>query len=77
MKVELIYFKKSGKYYADGEYTTKLTVDDGLYKVWDEIEDMFRREKRPGLVDGRQEFTTLVSVPEHPHDHPHLIMPQE
>lgn len=69
--VKLTYFKQSGKYYGEGEYTSE---EESLWQIWEEIEDMFRRKKRPGLVDGAQEFNTLVNVPDHPNAHPHMIM---
>lgn len=74
MRVVLNYFKQTGKWYSEGEYETQLTSDDGLYEVWEEVVGMFRKGKRPGLVDGKQEFNTLVEVPEHPHNHFHFLM---
>lgn len=70
-KVELTYFKESGKYYSDGEYVSE---QEQLWKIWEEVAEMFRRGERPGLVDGKQEFNTLVNVPDHPHAHPHIVM---
>ncbi len=70
-KVELTYFKESGKYYSEGEYVSE---QEELWEIWAEIRGMFRQGKRPGLVNGKQKFNTLVSVPDHPHDHPHFIM---
>lgn len=72
-KVELTYFKPSGKYYSTGEYTS---TKDHLFQILEEVEAMFAEHKRPGLVDGPQSFITLVNVPGHPHDHPNLIMPE-
>lgn len=77
MKVKLNYFKKTGKWYSEGEYETQLTPENGLYEVWDEVEEMFRKGKRPGLIDGAQEFHVLIRVPDHPHDHPTMIFAQD
>lgn len=73
-KVELEYFKPSGKWYADGEY---ISNQEHLFQIWGEIEEMFANRKRPGLIDGKQGFITLVNVPSHPHAHPHLIIPED
>ncbi len=71
-KVELIYFKDTGKYYSSGEYETQI---EPLYEIWGEVREMQRIGKLPGLVEGCVEFTILVNVPGHPHDHPRLIHP--
>jgi hypothetical protein len=72
--VKITYFKKSGKYYTDGEYTTQMLQ---MYEIWEELQQMFDNGKRPGLVDGVLEFYAVVEVPNHPHNHPHLIRPNE
>lgn len=74
MRVVIEYFKESGKWYSSAEYETSLTVDDGLWLVWEELRKMLSRGERPGLIEGKHEFNTLVRVPEHPHDHLHMIM---
>lgn len=38
---------------------------------------MFAEGTRSGLVDGTNEFYALVEVPEHPHNHPYLIIPEK
>ncbi len=71
--VKLTYFKKTGKFYSDGEY---VTTKHGLHDIWTEVESM-RRDggKRPGLCDSKHdEFHVLVNVPGHPHEHPRLIV---
>lgn len=73
-KVELTYFKQSGKYYGDGEY---ISNQEHLFMIWDELSEMFARGERPGLVNGKQFFNTLVNVPGHPHEHPYIIMSKE
>jgi len=77
MKVNLTYFKASGKYYAKGDYITHLSPEDGLFKIWLEVEDMFERHVRPGLINGPiGDYIVAVKVPEHPHDHPRLMIPK-
>lgn len=68
-KVKLTYFKTTGKYYADGEYTSK---QKDTYDIWDEVEDMFFIGKRPELTEGPQEFIVMIEVPDHP---PRLVFP--
>jgi len=74
-KVKLTYFKQSGKYYSEDD--SYVTEKDALYEIWDEIRDMMAKGKRPGLVDGYNDFYVWISVPGHPHDHPHLLIPPE
>lgn len=69
--VHLIYFKRTGKYYSEGEYISHKRY---LFEIWDEVEEMFKQGQRPGLVDGANEFYVLVEVPGHPQEHPRLIL---
>lgn len=71
-RVELEYYKDSGKYYSSGDYLTQKLQ---MYEIFDEVRQMLASGKRPGLVDGHNEFYTIVRVPNHPHDHPALIVP--
>lgn len=71
-EVKLTYFKKSGKFYGNGSYLSKKV---GLWEIWEEINNMFKNQKMPGLIDGPQDFITYVEVPAHPHNHPILIIP--
>jgi hypothetical protein len=71
MKVQLTYFKDTGKFYGGGEYDTD---KDALYEIWDEVREMIKQGIRPGLVEGCHEFHTLVNVPDHRHEHPRLIL---
>ena len=74
MKVQLTYFKDTGKYYAEGEYETRQSA---LFEIWVEVKEMLRKGKRPGLVNGQNEFYVLINVPEHRHDHPRLLPPNK
>ena len=69
LEVKLTYFKRSGKYYTEGEYRTLL---EGLDDIWDEIKAM---PQLPGLTHGfaTAEFDVFVDVPEHPHAHPKIL----
>lgn len=87
MIVKLRYFKPSGKWYADGEYETrvepvelpwpKLTKAPPLYQIWEEVEQLKDRQLLPGLREGHSDFTVLIDVPDHPHRHPHLLLGSE
>lgn len=72
MLVKLDYFKPSGKWYADGSYRTRR---EDLGDIWREVEDLQRAGKLPGLCAGSSGWIISVQVPDHPHDHPHLVMP--
>jgi hypothetical protein len=71
MKVQLTYFKDTGKYYSEGEYETEL---DSLTKIWEEVRAMIQQGKCPGLLEGRHDFHTLVNVAGHRHEHPRLML---
>jgi hypothetical protein len=74
MTVELIYFKPhSGKYYAHGSYQTKLT---SLSEIWSEVASLRMNGKLPGIAESSsmQEFIVSVAVPDHPDNHPKLIV---
>ena len=68
----LTYFKKRGKYYADGDFQVSSQLQ--LFEIWEKVAQMRKAGKLPGLVEGAgEEFSILVDVPGHPHAHPHLI----
>jgi hypothetical protein len=75
MRVELTYFKPSGKYYAGGNFY----VDEGtsLLDIWHLVEERIAYKDLPGLVQGCSEFIVLVNVPGHTHEHPKLFNIQE
>jgi len=72
-KVNLTYFKESGKFYSEGSYISHKLY---LWDIWDELKQMFADGIRPGLIAGANEFYTLIEVPEHPHNHPYLWIPK-
>lgn len=69
--VKLTYFKSGGKYYSGGEYQTK---KKDLGDIWDEVRHMRSIRHLPGLAEGCSEFVVLIEVPDHPHNHPRLIV---
>jgi len=72
MKVKLDYFRTAGKWYSSSEYQSSLV---GLHEIWQEVSTMSHEGHLPGLVEGCSGFIVLVDVPDHPHRHPHLVIP--
>jgi hypothetical protein len=68
MLVKLTYFKRSGKYYWDGNYQT---TKKELFEIWEEVRDM---SIHPGLIGKWSEGIIDVDVPRHKNRHPHLIV---
>lgn len=71
-RVDLTYFKLSGKYYSEGSYVSDKAE---MHEIFDEVEIMIDAGKLPGLVEGAKEFYVHAVVPCHPHDHPCLFVP--
>jgi hypothetical protein len=72
MKVNLTYFKASGKFYSSGIYNTK---NEFMFRVFDEVRDMRKAGKLPGLCEGGgQDFIILVDSSEVPNGYPGLIL---
>lgn len=73
MKVEIVYFKSSGKYYSTGEYET----DCPGFRVHLEVIEMFRRGECPGLHDDsarRNQFYATVTAED---GVPRLVFPSD
>ena len=68
MRVQLTYFKPSGKYYTDGSYDSQL---EDFYNVIEEVRQM-RRSKLPGLIGGWT-GAVLVAVDGLPHLLPEVV----
>ena len=68
-KVLLTYFKPGGKYYSDGEMTAPIGTP--LYEIFQEVGHMKAAGQLPG-INGK-DWHVLIRVPDHPHDHPHLL----
>jgi hypothetical protein len=71
--VKLTYFKDSGKYYSGGTYPSE---QKDLWEIFTEVRRMVETGELPGLCKGAK-FTTLIDVPDHPHNYPHLVMQKE
>lgn len=71
LKVNLTYFRRSGKYASEGDFSTEQTP---LFRIWDIVKKMKKNRSLPGLVMRHDDYIVLVDVPEHPHRHPHLLI---
>jgi hypothetical protein len=71
MTVKLTYFKPSGNYYWDDEYQTN---KEDMFEIASEVRTLRDIGHLPGLVQGHSKFIVLIDVPEHPHNHPILIV---
>lgn len=69
-RVDLTYFRTTGKFYSEGSYET--TVQH-LWQIWEEVDRMRRERRLPGLQEGHSNYIVLVDVPDHEHNHPVLI----
>lgn len=72
--IRITYFKKSGKYYAEGAYVTH---HKEMWKVFAEISEMLRKGIRPGLVDGWDNFYVHLDCLDHPMSYPALLPPEQ
>lgn len=70
-EVHLTYFRKSGKYYSEGKYTS---YKQHLFEIWEEVGNLRRDGKLPHITEGSREWNILVEVPRHPHAHPTILM---
>jgi hypothetical protein len=74
MKVICTMFRTNGKYYTEGSYEEP--DQKALYQIWDDVAQRMLTGTLPGLIQGHpDQYIVLVKVPDHPHDHPHLIVP--
>ena len=64
MRVDLVYFKESGKYYSEGDYESK---HEHLFEIIPEVREMFKQGIRPGLYYGHDGFHVLITVKLLPH----------
>lgn len=69
----MVYFRPTGSFCSVGSYQTE-SID--LPKVWEEIIEMRRMGRLPGLrPNSGRDFIVLVDVIDHPKHRPHLIIP--
>jgi hypothetical protein len=72
-KVQLIYFRQTGKFLAAVETTSTLP---GLVEIWEEIDDKRRLGQLPGLRPGAgRDLFIIIDVPDHPQRVLHMVMP--
>jgi len=67
VRIELQYFKPSGKYYSSGYLKTDKTA---WFEVIDEVKDLTRQRELPGLTPGHSEFIVHM---DHPDFYPAVI----
>lgn len=70
IKVKLTYFKRSGKYYTEGEYETE---HQWLHDIADEIRKMRIEGNLPGINGAGSEFIIHVDMGDAPNAVPALI----
>lgn len=72
-QVSLVYFRPSGKYLT---HALALVDHDELEAIWEEIHELRRIGRLPGLrVNSGRDLTILVDVPDHPHRKPYIAFP--
>ena len=72
-KVQLIYFRQTGKFLATAETTI---AHDEIVEIWEEVDDIRRLGRLPGLRPGAgRDLFIIVDVPDHPQRVPHMVMP--
>lgn len=72
MRVHLTYYHLGGKFADESSYLTEHKL---LHRIWAEVRDMTNARELPGLVRNHSPMLVSVDVPQHPHNHPILIMP--
>lgn len=70
IKVKLTYFKRSGKYYSEGEFETE---NQWLHEITDEVRKMRADGKLPGLSGPGLDFIIQVDMGDAPNAVPALI----
>jgi len=72
-KVQLIYFRQTGKFLAMAETTIAY---DAIAEIWEEIDAMRRLGSLPGLRPGAgRDLFIVVDVPDHPQRVLHMVTP--
>lgn len=70
MPLTLTYFKRTGKYYSQGQYEPQ---SDVFHKIVAEVDALVRKKELPGLMKGHSEFIVHFVAG----DVPHIIVPDE
>ena len=72
-KVQLVYFRQTGKFLATAD---TMIGHDELVEIWEEIDDMRRMGRLPGLRPGAgRDLFVIIDVPDHPKRVLHLVRP--
>lgn len=72
-QIVLIYFRPTGKFLSTVQTTLS---SDHLVEIWEEVDDMRRLGRLPGLRPGAgRDLFVLVDVPDHPQRVLHMVMP--
>ena len=70
-KINLIYFKSSGKYYETSSFQTNKAY---MFEVFDQVKELKAAAKLPGLISGDWDGPILVNSDDHPNAYPGLIL---
>lgn len=73
-KVDLTYFKQTGKYYTNGDY---LSSKEHLFEVFVEVQEFLNHRTLPGLCKNHSPYYVVINVPSHNHNHPHMCVPED
>jgi len=72
-KVQLTYFRQTGKFLTTAE---TVLAHDEIVEIWEEIDDMRRLGRLPGLRQGAgRDLFIIVDVPDHPQRVLHMVTP--
>lgn len=72
IRVNLNYFKPTGKWYADASYETDKSR---LADIWSEVIHFVDIGRLPGLNEGCKDLFVLIDVPDHEINHPKVVFP--
>ena len=72
-KVQLIYFRQTGKFLTTAETTI---AHEAIVEIWEAVDDMRRMGRLPGLRPGAgRDLFIIVDVPDHPQRVVHMVTP--
>jgi len=72
-KVQLIYFRPTGKYLAHAE---TMIAHDAIVEIWEEVDELRRMGRLPALrPNAGRDLFIIVDVPDHPQRVLHLVTP--
>jgi len=74
MKIQFIYFKTTGKYYATGECEAPVFCKE-VFQIHEYAKSLIKLGEMPGLAKGFHNFGVLIDCPDHPMNFPRFIYP--